>query len=693
MSSSAQDLLFEIGTEELPPATLQTMAKSLLASFTDALDVKGLNYEHACYFATPRRIALCISALDNKQADQKIERRGPALNVAYSDNGEPSKALLGFARSCGAEPDQLGKLETNKGSWVVFSKTEEGKETQQLLPEIAENAIAKLPIAKRMNWGSNKIGFVRPVHWILFLYGRSTVACTLLGKEAGNITFGHRFHHPEAITIDTPSEYVEKLHSIGYVIADFDKRKMLIKEQALSAVPNSESKVIIDESLLNEVTGLVEYPHALMGLFDDEFLKVPQEALISAMQEHQKYFPLVNKVGQLLPNFILISNINSSHPEHVIAGNEKVIRPRLADAKFFYDMDSKQTLENRNQSLKNIVFQTKLGSLLDKSTRISLLAQYIAEQIGADVQLSARAALLCKADLNSDMVGEFPDLQGTMGYYYALNDGEEKSVALAIKEHYQPKFSGDEIPESLISASVALADKIDTLAGIFGIGLIPTGDKDPFALRRATLGIIRLIIEKYLPLDLAPLIDKSISLFDNKLTNKSAATDILDFILARFRAHYKAQGVATEIILSVEKLRPSKPLDFDKRINAVKQFVLLPEAKALSAANKRVQNILNKQKSEDIKGSLQDDLLQEDAEKNLAKKLQEKEASLQPLFQQGDYSSALIQLAELRVFVDEFFDNVMVMCEDKKLRNNRLLLLSKLRNLFLEVADISVLPN
>ena len=692
MTATAQDLLFEIGTEELPPKNVQKLAENLAALFSNGLKEQNLAFDSARSFATPRRIAVLVKNLSLKQADRNVERRGPALKAAYDEQGNPSKALLGFCRSCKVEPEQLSTLETEKGSWLVFSKTEKGQNTEILLPTIAEKAIQQLPIAKRMNWGANKIGFVRPVHWIVFLHGDKVVPCELLGKPSGNQTHGHRFHHPEAITIHSPSEYENQLETEGGVIADFEKRKAQVKEQALQ-VAEAGQTVIIDESLLNEVTGLVEQPHTLLGKFEESFLAVPQEALISAMQEHQKYFPVVNSEGKLQPCFVITANIQSKRPEYIVSGNEKVIRPRLADAKFFYETDAKQTLEQKNTVLKNIVFQNKLGTVYEKVERSSQLAENIANQINANAVECRRAALLAKADLATEMVGEFPDLQGTMGYYYALKDGESPDVALAIKEHYQPRFAGDELPNSAIGQSVSLADKLDTLVGIFGIGQIPTGDKDPFALRRATLGIIRIIIEKSLPLDLEELIEQSIELYGEKLSNEHCKTDALNFILGRFRAFYKEQNVATEIIQSVENLKPTRPLDFDLRIKAVEEFVTLPASKALSASNKRVQNILKKQKKSFSGEVLISDLLVEDAEKALAELVLEKEKTLTPLFEAGNYSTALLQLAELKESVDEFFDKVMVNAEDEALRNNRLLLLSKLRDLFFEVADISVLSS
>lgn len=690
MTATAQDFLFEIGTEELPPKQVETLACHLAESFTTSLRQSGLPFKSYRYFATPRRLAVLVSGLALRQQDQLIEKRGPALAAAYDAEGKPSKALLGFARSCGVEPEQLSTVETDKGPWMMFSKTEAGQDAARLLPGLAEQAIQALPIAKRMCWGNQKIAFVRPVHWIVFMHGSAVVPCTLLGKAAGNQTYGHRFHHPEAVTIGQPCAYEALLESAG-VVADIEKRKAQIQTQALAA--GAGQQVIIHPALLDEVTGLVEQAQTLVGHFDREFLKVPQEALISAMQEHQKYFPIVDDKGALQARFVITANIHSRHPEQVIAGNEKVIRPRLADAKFFYDTDCKQSLADKNKQLKHIVFQDKLGTLYEKSVRNSQLADKIARKIGADPVQAARAALLAKADLVSAMVGEFPELQGTMGYYYALNDGEAAEVAQAIKQHYQPRFAGDAPPDGPVALAVALADKIDTLVGIFGIGQLPSGDKDPFALRRAALGVIRILIDKALPLDLVDLISDSLQLYEGKTLSPSTANDVLDFFLARFRAHYKEQGIATEIIQSVENLRPTRPLDFDQRIRAVERFVTLPQAQSLSAANKRVANILKKQDAETGTATLQPGLLRETAEKNLANKLQTKAQNLQPLFAEGRYSEALVQLADLKDEVDAFFDQVLVMVEDEALRNNRLCLLNQLRRLFLDVADISVLSN
>lgn len=690
MTATAQDFLFEIGTEELPPKQVEKLAAHLAESFTTGLRQSGLPFKSYRYFATPRRLAVLVYDLALRQQDQHIEKRGPALAAAYDGEGKPSKALLGFARSCGVDPEQLGTVETDKGPWIVFSKTETGQDAARLLPGLAEQAIQALPIAKRMCWGSQKIAFVRPVHWLVFLHGSTVVPCTLLGKKAGKQTYGHRFHSPGALEITEPAAYEALLADAG-VVADVAKRKAQIKNQALAA--GAGQTVIIHEALLDEVTGLVEQANTLVGHFDADFLKVPQEALMSAMQEHQKYFPIVDDKGALQARFVITANIQSRQPEQVIAGNEKVIRPRLADAKFFYDTDCKHTLANKNDLLKTIVFQDKLGTLYEKSARNSQMAANIARNIGANPEQAARAALLAKADLVSAMVGEFPELQGTMGYYYALNDGEAPVVANAIKQHYQPRFAGDVLPDSPVALAVALADKLDTLVGIFGIGQIPSGDKDPFALRRAALGVLRILIDKALPLDLVDLINDSVQGYVGKNLSPTTAADVLDFLMARFRAHYKEQGIATEIIQAVENLKPTRPLDFDKRIRAVEHFVGLPQAQSLSAANKRVANILKKQEGETGSTALKPELLIESAEKNLANSLQGKEQILKPLFAEGRYSEALVQLADLKDEVDAFFDTVLVMVDDEALRNNRLCLLNQLRRLFLEVADISVLSN
>ena len=691
MSGEVKDLLFEIGTEELPSKSLYFLSESFGQLFTQALSENNLQFSAFKCYATPRRITVHIENLAIQQPTQKIERKGPSVKAAKDSEGNPSKAALGFARSCGVEFSDLDLLETDKGSWLVFRKNQEGQLTRSLLPQIAQLVVNQLPIAKRMNWGNGREGFTRPVHWILFLFGDTIIPCELFGKKSSNQTFGHRFHAPNALTILNPKQYEITLEKEGRVIADFSKRKEQIRQQVVNASQSSTAKAIIDEDLLSEVAGLVEWPVALVGKFDNEFLEVPQEALISAMQEHQKYFPIVNNNHRLLPLFVAISNIESKAAENVVSGNEKVIRPRLADAKFFFDTDKKHTLQSFADKLDHVTFQYKLGSVGDKVQRVTKLAGYIAQKIKADVASTEKSALLCKADLTTNMVGEFPDLQGIMGGYYAEHANESNAVITAIREHYLPKFSGDSLPSTLEGCALAIADRLDSLVGIFAIGQIPSGDKDPFALRRASLGIIRIIIGKTLDLDLKDLISFSEQLFESKLGSVEVQTPLLEFFGSRYRAHYKEQGISTPIIISVENKNTSKPLDFHLRILAVQEFSTLPEAKSLSAANKRVKNILNKQDKNFALESLNTELLSETQEIQLAKALEKKLLEVTPFFKQGAYTQALKSLADLHTIIDEFFDGVMVMADDPNVRTNRLILLSQLQGLFSEVADISML--
>lgn len=691
MSEQVRDLLFELGTEELPPKNLYFLSESLGQLFSQGLKDLGLQFSSYKCYASPRRLTVFVENLAESQPDRVVERKGPAVKAAFDNDGNPTKAALGFAKSCGVEIDQLEQQETEKGAWLVFKNHVRGQATMELVQTVAADALAKLPIAKRMNWGNGRESFVRPVHWITFLFGHEVVPCDLFGKKASNQTYGHRFHAPQAITVHEPREYEILLEKDGHVISDFSKRKDKIRHLVLEARQSPTAKPIIDEDLLSEVTGLVEWPVALVGNFDKSFLEVPQEALISAMQEHQKYFPIVDNNGKLLPLFITVSNLESKHPEKVIAGNEKVIRPRLADAKFFFTTDKKQSLEQRCEKLKTVVFQEKLGSLWDKSNRVAQLASHIAGLLGTDPDLAKRAGLLSKADLNTEMVGEFPDLQGIMGQYYAGIDGEAEEVCAALNEQYQPRFSGDEIPKTLTGCALALADRLDTLVGIFAIGQIPTGDKDPFALRRASLGIIRILIEKSFDIDLLELINASVDLYRGQLETENVQPQLLEFITSRYRAHYKDQGIQTPIIIAVENKKPTSPLDFHKRVLAVDEFNQLPEAAALSAANKRVKNILNKQDQRPINPAINKELLIEDGEIKLAELLQQKKTQVSPLFQNGEYSQALTALSEMRDSIDQFFDGVMVNVDDDALRNNRLALLANLHDLFSQVADISVL--
>ncbi|MBN0985871.1 glycine--tRNA ligase subunit beta [Amphritea pacifica] len=688
-----QDFLFELGTEELPPKALSTLSKALesevMAGINELFGKQAatlLADTTVNAYAAPRRLALLISNLADEVPSSTFMMQGPPARIAFDEQGNPSKALEGFARKCGTTTDQLQEIDGK----MSFSQSVSAKAIAGELPAIIENALSKLPIPKRMRWGASRTEFVRPVKWVVMLMGDEVIECEILGLKAGRDTRGHRFHYNHAITLNQANEYLENLESVGYVIADFDERREKIRAQVEAEGAAINGIAQIDDDLLDEVTALNEWPVALTGRFDDRFLEVPSQALISSMKEHQKYFHVTDSNGQLMPFFITIANIESTDPAQVIAGNEKVIRPRLADAAFFFETDKKRTLESRIEDLKSIVFQQELGTLHDKAVRVAALAKHIAAQLGQDQNKAERAAMLAKTDLMTDMVYEFTDLQGLMGYHYAIHDGEDEGVALAQNEQYMPRFAGDELPQSEPGIAVALADRLDTLTGLFGINQPPTGSKDPFALRRASLGVLRIIVERQLNLDLEELIQVAASNYADLPAKEGLATRITDFMLERFRAWYDDEGVAIEVYLAVHALRPTRPLEFNQRVQAVSHFRTLEEADALAAANKRVSNILSKQESS-VADSVSEDLLQEDAEKALATAIAEKESQLKPLIAQGDFKAVLEQLAELRPVVDKFFDEVMVMADDEAIRNNRLALLNQLRNLFLGVADISAL--
>ncbi|MDX1451867.1 MAG: glycine--tRNA ligase subunit beta [Oleiphilaceae bacterium] len=687
---SAQDFLVEIGTEELPPKALRTLSAAFTKGICDGLKEAGLAFENSISFASPRRLAVRIEALATTQADKQIEKRGPAKKAAFDADGQPTKALLGFCRSLGIEPDQLEDMETPKGTWLIYRSTEAGQATIGLLNGIVEQALAKLPIPKRMRWGAQRVEFVRPVQWSLMLFGDQVVPGAILDIPNGNTTRGHRFHSSGEITVNRPADYEHLLLEQGKVIADFEARKEKIRSGVTEIARTVGGEAVIDEALLDEVTALNEWPVPLLGNFEERFLAVPAEALISSMKEHQKYFHVVNAEGAMLPHFITLANIESKDPQQVISGNERVIRPRLSDAAFFFETDKKTTLEHKREALKNIVFQTKLGTIYDKTERVAQLAAKIAEAIGSDAARAKRAGELAKSDLVSEMVLEFTDLQGLMGTHYARHDGEHEEVALAIDEQYMPKYAGGPLPTTLTGCAVSLAEKIDSLVGLFGINQPPTGTKDPFALRRAALGVLRIIVEKQLPLDLNEVINWAQSAY-GELENKALNEQLVDYMLERFRAWYEDEGVSAEVFLSVSARRPTRPLDFHQRVQAVNAFYQRSEAEALSAANKRVSNILAKQGISDASEDVDSHLLSEDAEKALASTLAELHGRVTPLFDQGDYQTALTELASLQAPVDAFFDQVMVMADDENVRNNRIALLTRLRNLFLRVADISLL--
>lgn len=684
-----QDLLVEIGTEELPPKALPTLSAAFTDGIIKGLAEAGLQAQNITPYAAPRRLAVWVKGVAAQQADQIIEKRGPAIKGAFDAEGNPTKAALAFAASCGVTVAELGKLETDKGAWLVFRQQQAGQATAALFPAMVEKSLAALPIPKRMRWGSGTAEFVRPVHWIVMLADENVIDAEILGIKTGRESYGHRFHAPEAVSITSPATYAAQLQD-AFVVADFAARRDTIREQVQTTAASFGGTAVMPDGLLDEVTALVEYPNAVAGKFEERFLDVPQEALISTMQDNQKYFALVDANGKLMSHFITIANIASRDVARVAEGNERVIRPRFSDAEFFWTQDKKQTLASRRDGLKTMVFQQKLGTLYDKSARVAQLAAYIADQLGADAALAVRAAELGKCDLITNMVFEFTELQGIMGRYYANHDDEAAEVAAALDEQYMPRFAGDELPASTTGQILALAERLDTLAGIFGIGQKPTGAKDPFGLRRAALGALRLLIEKQLPLDLADLLDKAANSLTAQLGSKPATNETLDYILERLRGYYQEQGIGADVVEAVAALKPTQPLDFDRRVKAVAAFRQLSAAESLAAANKRISNILKKVDGE-LPETVNADLLQLPAEQALAQAVQAQQDKVLPLFASGDYEAALLSLAELREPVDQFFDDVMVMADDVALKNNRLALLNSLRGLFLRVADLSVL--
>ena len=686
--TSSQDLIFELGTEELPPVALKKLSAALESEFVAGLKNAGLDHGKVVSYAAPRRLALLVEGLITRQPDRKTEKRGPAVQAAFDADGNPSKAAEGFARSCGTTVDQLDRLKTDKGEWLMYQVEEKGKAAAELLPEIAENALNRLPIPKRMRWGSSDAQFVRPVHWLLFKQGSDVIPCRLLDVDAGELSYGHRFHHPEALQIDAPSNYADKLESAGKVITHFETRRDNIRSQVENAAETLGGRADIDDALLDEVTALNEWPIAITGSFEEKYLEVPPEALILTMKKNQKYFPLFDADGKLMNHFITIANIDSPKPEVISEGNERVIRPRLADAMFFWEQDGKQKLEDHIESLKTVVFQKDLGSMYDKSTRVAALAAWIAERTGADSSLAKRAGMLSRCDLMTNMVGEFADMQGIMGRYQALRDGEPEELATAMEEFYLPRYSGDRLPQTSTGIALALAEKTDTLCGIFGIGMKPTGDKDPFALRRAALGALRIIREHSLTLNIRELLDTAVASLQDRITGDNVASDVYSFLMERLKVLLADEGVSSQLFESVVAVKPRTLPDLDARIQAVSSFLELPEAEALSAANKRIRNILRKSDDE-IPPQVDAQLLQDQTEKTLFEVLQAKQQEISPFLKDGDYRSALAALAELRTPVDKFFDDVMVNVDDAALRRNRLALLQALANLFLQVADIS----
>ncbi|WP_318490266.1 glycine--tRNA ligase subunit beta [Photobacterium leiognathi] len=684
-----KNFLIELGTEELPPKALRTLAEAFAANFEAELKAADLPHDGIKWYAAPRRLALKVTGLAENQPDKVVEKRGPAIASAFDADGNPTKAAQGWARGNGITVDQAERMVTDKGEWLLFKQEVKGQPAQTLLPELAAAALAKLPIPRPMRWGDKDTQFIRPVKTLTMLLGDELVEGTILGVASARTIRGHRFMGEAEFTIDNADQYPAILEERGKVMADYEARKAIIVADAQKAAQAVGGTADLEDDLVEEVTSLVEWPVVLTASFEEKFLKVPSEALVYTMKGDQKYFPVYDAEGKLVPKFIFVSNIISNDPSQIISGNEKVVRPRLADAEFFFNTDLKSKLIDRLPQLETAIFQKQLGTIKDKTDRITELAGYIADKIGADVDNAKRAGLLAKCDLMTSMVFEFTDTQGVMGMHYARHDGEQEDVALALNEQYMPRFAGDQLPSTPVSSAVAMADKLDTIVGIFGIGQAPKGS-DPFALRRASLGVLRIIVENGYDLDLVDLVAKAHSLFGDKLTNNNVDSDVIEFMLGRFRAWYQDAGFSIDVIQAVLAMHPTQPADFDKRVKAVSHFRELDAAESLAAANKRVGNILAKFDGE-LPTTVDNNLLVEAAEKELAEKVTAVVAALEPVFTAGDYQTALTELASLREPVDAFFDNVMVMADDEKLKVNRLALLNLLRNQFLKVADISLL--
>lgn len=689
------DLLFEIGTEELPPMALSRLAKALADGVVEGLKQAKLEFDAVNWYASPRRLAFIVSQLVGQQPDVDSERRGPAVAAAFDETGAPTRAVLGFAKSCGVDVEDLEKLETDNGAWLVHRSVVTGKPLAELLPDIISHSLAKLPIPKRMRWGNLDDSFVRPVHWLVLLYGEQVLPYTQFGQTAGKQSYGHRFHHPQAVAIETAADYVKALEK-AHVIVDVEARKQRVMAAINAAASQAGGEAVIDDALLELVSSIVEWPSPILGRFDEAYLAVPEPVIVAALKGHQKCFH-VKDGDTLLPYFISVSNIDSTNPAVVAAGNERVVKARLDDANFFYKKDLETPLADLTDGLKNVVFQNKLGSIYDKVQRIRALAQHIAASEKFSSEEGAcleQAASLCKADLQSHMVFEFPELQGEMGFQYALRapNNLSNTVALALKEYYYPRFAGDELPSSIVAQSLALADRADSIAALFSIGQAPTGERDPFALRRAALGMIRIIVEKSLDIDLAALFSAALKQLPGNDPADKVFRDIDEFVRGRLRGYYLDQGVGHDTFESVNSVSALRPYDMERRIKAISVFRELPQAAALAAANKRIANILKKAESgADVSAAIDASLFQDDAERTLGERLQSLTAQLAPLLEAGHYDQVLSRLATLHGDVDAFFDQVMVMCDDDKLRNNRIALLSQLRGLFVRVADISCL--
>jgi glycyl-tRNA synthetase beta chain len=689
--SKKQDFLVEIGTEELPPKALPALMKAFGDNLREGIDDARLASGEVLAYASPRRLAVLVRNLATAQDDRAVEQKGPPTRIAFDDDGKPTAAAEAFAKKCGVPVDELERVQTEKGEWLVFNTVETGRSAMDLMPGIVERALGNLPIPRRMRWGAGDAEFVRPVHWVVMLHGKDVVEASVMGIDAGRETRGHRFHASGPISLARPGDYLEALESPGYVIADFARRRDMVREGAEAAAGQVGGTIVDGESLYDEVASLVEWPVPIVGAFDEIYLELPREVVVSTLTGHQRYFPVADEGGKLLPYFVTIANLESKDPEQVIEGNERVIRPRLADAAFFWDSDRKKTLAVRAEGLRDVVYQAGLGSLFDRSERIAGIGAWIAKALEADEASVARAARLAKCDLLSGMVGEFPDLQGTMGRYYALADGEPEAVADAIAEQYLPRFAGDDLPASEAGQILAVAEKMDALAGVFSLGKKPSGNRDPFGLRRAALGIVRILIERGIDIDLKALIAFAVEQQpESKADADELAADLYVFITDRLRRYFldRDSGLATETFDAVMVRKPSSLVDFDRRLAAVQTFGHLEQAESLAAANKRIANILRQ--AGDPEGlQVAEKRLVLDAEKALYSALSSAREKVEPLLAERRYARVLSELADLRDPVDQFFDDVMVMDEDEGLRNNRLALLGELRALFLDVADIS----
>jgi glycyl-tRNA synthetase beta chain len=689
--SRAADFLVEIGTEELPPKALRSLMEAFANGLEAAVDDARLGRGNALAYASPRRLAVLIEGLEFAQEDRKSIQKGPPVKVAFDDDGNPTPAAAAFAKKCGVEIDALGREKTDKGEWLVSEVVEKGRTAAELMPELIEHALAALPIPRRMRWGAGDAEFVRPVHWVVLMHGSETIAAPIMGIVAGNQSRGHRFHTRAPVTFTSPKDYLDTLEREGRVIADFERRLTMVRQGVAAAAAEAGGVPVGDDDLYDEVTALVEWPVPVIGSFDAQYLELPREAVVSTLTSHQRYFPVADKDGELLPKFITVANLESKDPDQVRYGNERVIRPRLADAAFFWESDRRIPLSGRAESLREVVYQRGLGSLHDKAVRVAALAADMATTLGIDVAPLRQAALLAKCDLVTGMVGEFPELQGIMGRYYALSDKEPADVANPIAEHYLPRFAGDELPASVNGQVLAVADRLDTLAGVFAIGKKPSGNRDPFGLRRAALGVIRVLVECGLDFDLKALITAAVAAQPKKAEDgANLAEELYTFITERLRRYFldRDEGLATETFDAVLARSPASLVDFDRRLAAVQAFIALEPAASLAAANKRIANILRQADVEGV-GEVKEKLLTEPAEAALAEALKTATGKVEPLLKKRLYTESLTALAELREPVDTFFDDVMVNVDDKAARNNRLALLSQLRALFLEVADIS----